>query len=454
MNRAALARARLAALDPALADQLGRVLRDTRRQNKTEAVEAEAPSGTADASQRDEDAGRSNEAHREPVVSTEVLEAYQRSLPYVRGHDEEGQWELFDAGASIAELVADPVLAKINVDQLQLFDCRGVLRGANWRRESAKGSFRNWKSLQLCLDWRNTHRGARWEKRHLGYLDDLRAQTWNAAEVGRRQFRVRWVADAFVDPFTGGLIEIPRNPTSRRLLQLLIDAHQSGAGGIMMSLHDWAAELGCCSRSLWNHRKRLGDLIRSEQTWVPADDDQGSQRGMLLLRVGPAIERLAAIEAFARRRPPRRSGIHQAMCRRASTQLRKRAARRRFDVSGSYYRGQRGCAVSTQSLNRQNFPHSPPLSGLLVLPSDNGGPRGTLDPFERSRFAPEETIAVPKPPPPPKIPIPTVPAPKTIHRAKPLAKDGQGPVPTPDDISQSWAEDPSKALELFKKRFQ
>jgi hypothetical protein len=304
---------------------------------------------------------------------------YQATLPYVRAHDGAGQWELFDNPASRTDLqpLPDLAIALTPEAQLELFASRGVLRGPRWRRESAEGEFRGWKQLDLALDWRDQHLGCKWEERHLRTMADVRAQCWGRSECEAARFRVRWLCDAFVCPVSGEVIELPHNERARRMLELAVLACQSGTGGVEMGLSDWAAVLGCSRRSIWDLRSYLGELLEVRQLWAPAPGNVGSRRGHLLVRVGPRVATLVALERRAREPRHRAWLVARGIARLAERALHHRARARAYDVAGATWRGARwgraavcsrgeidGRTREGRAFNRQELPLSPPLTGL------------------------------------------------------------------------------------------
>lgn len=335
----------------------------------------------------------------QPSAGQPALTPYQATLPYVRGHDPDGQWELFDAGNAIAELGPDPELGELDVGTLDLFASEGVFKHATrWRRHNAGGPKKHvgWRQLDLALRWRDDHRGAKWSQNELDALEHVRAQTWNRRDAERRRFRETWLAGAFVSPLDGRVVPVPTNPVSRHLLDLVIDAAGSGTGGLYMSREDLAAVLGCAPRGVWNHRKRLGNLIRGQIVWQPATDNNGklvgSRNGWVLLRIGPDIEALAALNRLARSRSNRGGSTQRKAARLVAATLLARGARRRYDVAGAYWRGERGIALNARKLRssiRQNLPSSSPLKGLRDGPAPLREAPGArpLDPIECARSA-------------------------------------------------------------------
>ena len=200
-------------------------------------------------------------------------------------------------------------------------------------------------------------------------------------------------------------VKTTSNAVSLRMLDILICASQSGTGGVVMSLEDWASTLGCCRRGIWNHRARLGAHVQVFQLWEPLPGDKGSQRGHLLIRLAGPLATLAAIERRARSSRTRKALITRSLAKLCVGELNARAARRRYDLSGARWRGERRLATSNRvndlrtrearALNRQNFPNSPLPSGLLDMP-----PQGEAlgvhpeTPEEGTRSARHESIAL------------------------------------------------------------
>ncbi len=367
---------------------------------------------------------------------------YQRTLPYVRAHDADNQWDLWGDGApagpmALADALAPAaeLVAALEVDprQLQLFSHNGVRRDAPFRRDSAGGpaAHRSWAELDHAIAMRTRYSRRRWTDGDQRTLDDLYAQTFAAADVRRVFTTQAWVSDVMVCPLSGELVRFPKPWACRRILDVLFAAFDSGAGGVLMSHDAWAAELRCSVRSVTTYVKALVGIGAVAQFWPrrPNPGEKGGTcNGHKLYRLGPLYERYAAVLTASRRR--RSSGAVREAGRMLAAQLQLRAARRRFDLEGALYRGRHGRAVSTREgdgrtrggvrpaidvsrpegvpscrppeggpcsrspSTRQSTLHSPPLPGL----HEHGPPSGGRQ--EGTPSGRETSIAGRTPPPP------------------------------------------------------
>src|SRR5919108_1379471 len=183
----------------------------------------------------------------------------------------------------------------------------------------------------------------------------------------------------------GRLVQLPRNPGERRMLEVLWAAYEAGTGGVYMSKVDWATKLRCSVRSVYNYqrgleRKGLGEF---QQLWAPLPDGKaGSRRGYVLARIGRGIFDTAWAEPFARRQPAA-VDVTKELATRLGVELRERARLRAYHVSGRPYRLKRWGDPQPQkrrnrpgtsiAFNRQTLPDSPSHGGLLQSAPPDGG---------------------------------------------------------------------------------
>jgi hypothetical protein len=331
---------------------------------------------------------------RVPILTIPApLANYSASLPYAAPDlaANVGPLPIDEAIRAAAELVAalGPSVAQLAPG--------GVVPGARWRRHSAGGEHRSWAELDRAIQCRDRFGGRPWCEGDTRTLADVVAQTWGAAEVRACWRRVTWLGDAIVDPVSGELLGLPRKQGMRRVLEACVLALQAGTGGIVMSRHEWAAELGVAPRTVYNYVEPLiaaGLLRRLRLRRKPTDGSAGSWLDRNLYRIGPALERQAAAGYYARRNAKPPGQCTRELAAELDRQLDRRAARRQWDRSGATYRGQVGTVASTRigdrrtradrgsaprPAKRQILPDSPPLSGLAKqLPTEGGQPEVSL----------------------------------------------------------------------------
>lgn len=315
---------------------------------------------------------------------------YACSLPYrpwAYFGDLDGPMPLDAATRAAAELLAELG------ESVGLLARNGIVAGASWRRESAGGEHRSWRELDRALEVRARFGGRPWCEGDGRTLADAVAQCWDVCDVRRCHRSVTWLGDAIVDPLSGELLPLPRKLGMKKLLEILVLACQAGTGGVIMSRHEWAPVLGCCPRTVYNYVQPLValGLVRCVRLRRQATNGRrGTELDRNMLRIGPVLERQAAIGRYARRNGVKIPGrCTRELAGRIEAQLDRRAARRAFDRSGATYRGERGLVESTRTgdrrtrigrggpvlpdpSKRQTLPHSPPLSGLAEPPPVGG----------------------------------------------------------------------------------
>ncbi|TPV93787.1 MAG: hypothetical protein B7733_18690 [Myxococcales bacterium FL481] len=218
----------------------------------------------------------------------------------------------------------------------------GVLPTGRWRssREekfngAGSGEFVPWWRLDLQLEGieRRKGRASQWAEGNSARrtMEDVRAQTLRAGDL-RRWDVPAWLSD-FGFHFTG---------TERAVLGAVLYCHDRQSGGLYDSQVAVAARLRVSERSirnaLWGRcasvrfgtRRRPGlverGLVRVTQTWAPGRDGRPSDKGWLILRVGPELESMAEMAAYEKpkgARPPRGSGITRVIARKYMALVRR-----------------------------------------------------------------------------------------------------------------------------------
>jgi hypothetical protein len=317
--------------------------------------------------------------------------AYQATLPGVRCEHANGQIELLDVTIDTSAIANEPRLVAaaelVELGQLQL-GLPGVLPTRTPWVRGMRDKVVPWEQLQLRLNGIDKHRGRKWTQHDEETMALVRAQTWNAADIGQKPLTIpEWLdaGDAIVSPINGRLVQLPRNPGERRMLEVLWAAYEAGTGGVYMSKVDWATKLRCSVRSVYNYqrgleRKGLGEF---QQLWAPLPDGKaGSRRGYVLARIGRGIFDTAWAEPFARRQPAA-VDVTKELATRLGVELRERARLRAYHVSGQLYRLKRWGDPQPQkrrnrpgtsiAFNRQTLPDSPSHGGLLQSAPPDGG---------------------------------------------------------------------------------